>query len=88
MKSLVLFEDSENGATFFELEGDARRFHEVYINASAPEGEEAVHTSDEYVALQEELSDLMFTDEGELKLDELEEPTRDWTFFVRCGILA
>jgi hypothetical protein len=84
MKTLMLFEGSE-GASFFELAGDLSRFHDVYINAEVPEG--VVHTSDEYEALQEELTDIIFDETGEMKLDEIEAPTKDWDFFIRCGLI-
>jgi hypothetical protein len=84
MKTLMLYEGSE-GAGFYEFEGDMSRFHDVYINAELPE--ETPHTAEAYGALQEELTDILYTEDGEIKPEELEAPTKDWDFFVRCGIL-
>lgn len=84
MKTLMLFEGPE-GTAFFELEGDQSRFHDVYINADVPEGVE--HTSEQYEALQDALADVIFSEDGEIKIDEIEAPTKDWDFFIRTGFI-
>jgi hypothetical protein len=91
-KTLFLFED-EAGAHLFEIDGDHSRFHDVYINAEVPEGD--ARDEETYEALQQELCDLIYYDEdseggeaGELKPDEIEAPTKDWDFFVRCGFIG
>lgn len=84
MKTLMLFE-APDGSYFFETEGDQRRFQDVYINADVPENVQ--HTSEAYEQLQDDLADILLTEDGDYKLNELDEPTKDWDFFVRCGLI-
>lgn len=89
MKTLLLFLDND-GAHFFDLEGDFSRFHGVYINTCLPE--DSPHSEEEYAALQLELFELMFyaenhEQEGELKITECAIPTKDWTHYALCGLV-
>ncbi len=93
MKTLILFED-ENGAHFFEEEGDLTDLNDVYINTLVPE--ERGLTQEQYEALQARLSGIIYTEgddekeieEGDFSLDELEGPTKDWDHFIKCGFIA
>lgn len=75
MKTLVLFEEIPEKSFFFVLEGDYRYLNNIYINASGDK-EKA-----------EELNSLVYTNEGLVKVDELDEPTKDWDYFIKCGFL-
>jgi hypothetical protein len=89
MKTLFLFED-DSGAHFFELEGDQSGLNDVYLGADMPEG--LPHTDEQYGALQDALCLIVYGEpdeagevDGEFVFDEIEIPTKDWDFFVRCG---
>jgi hypothetical protein len=75
MKTLVAYNDFENMARFFELEGDYSRLDDTIINdVLSPEN------------LKEELYSLIYDDNGnEKKIEWLKQPTKDWDFFVSCG---
>lgn len=80
-KTLFLFDSFDEKAFFFELEGDHSRFHDVYIGGGVPKGVKAK----DYEKLGEDLSELVY-DDGALKVKKLAKPTKDWDFFVQCGI--
>lgn len=74
-KTLFLFELHPESLCLFELEGDHRRFDGVIISAVGDDKD-----------LQDELAALIYDgDTGEFKPTKLKEPTRDWTYFVKCG---
>lgn len=78
MKTLVLYDPCGDGTKpfFFELEGDQRRFADFYINADDDED------------LAEELTNILFDAEsGLLKVKKLNEPTKDWDFFITVGFV-
>lgn len=76
-KTLFLYDGcGEENRFFFELEGDFSEFNGVYINSVDDEKRQAA------------LSDLIFdADGGELSVDKLSVPTRDWTWFVTVGFV-
>lgn len=75
MKTLVLFEEVPVKSFFFVLEGDYRHLNNVYINAGHNEEKAA------------ELNALVYTSEGVVKVDELDEPIKDWDYFIKCGFI-
>ena len=80
MKTLVMFEMFGEGETFFfELEGDYSRFDGVLLNS---------YTDDvAVVILQQELSEIVFSDLGVVLVTKLDKPTKDWDVFVVCGLI-
>lgn len=74
-KTLIVFEEVPDDVKFFEAEGDLTQFDGVYVN-SVDYG-----TQDE----QDALNDLIFNEEGTYRFPELEKPTKDWDFCIRCG---
>lgn len=76
-KTLFLFDATDKQPALFELDGDYRRLDGVYIND--------IDSSDEHTA---ELSALVYHPEsGDFLPTKLAEPTRDWTYFVKCGFM-
>lgn len=76
MKTLMMFDVAySEKVVFFELIGDFTHLNDVYIEGSSSK------------KLQEELLDLVYDEEGVLKLEELEVPTKDWSIFIKCGYL-
>lgn len=74
-KTLFLFLEFEE-TFFFEVEGNFKKFNNVYIGS----------VSDDK-SLQQELNDLVYDENGGRKVKVLDEPTTDWTYFVKAGIL-
>lgn len=75
MKTLILFEMIPEDSFFFEASGDFRQLQDIYINCCDDKN------------LIKELTELVYTDDGEIKVEKLKEPTKDWDFFVKCGIV-
>lgn len=85
VKTLFLFEEMPEISTFFELEGDYTRFNDIYINATGPKGKAAQAA---YEKLTTELSTLVYDPEtGNKLIPTLDAPTKDWTHFVKCGMI-
>lgn len=79
IKTLFLFEDTGSDSSFFELEGDYRHLNNVYINAGDADDADK----------EDELDKLVYKRlTGRFMPDKLLEPTRDWTYFVKCGFIA
>jgi len=80
MKTLVMFEMFGEGETFFfELEGDYSRLNGVLLNS---------YTDDDAVAeLHQELFEIVFSDSGEVLVEKLDKPTKDWDVFVTWGLI-
>jgi len=87
-KTLFLFINYEGGEEhtfFFEREGDYSHLNNTCINAGEDGDKE-----DELLDLMGE--DLEFGDGSispgfALHIDKLKEPTKDWDYFVMCGIV-
>lgn len=76
MKTLFLYEEIPDNSFFFELEGDYRHLNGIYINQS---------TNTRAV---DELNEIVYDhDSGELLVEKLHAPTKDWTHFIRCGFI-
>lgn len=73
-ENTVLFElvGNSDSSFFFELEGDYSHLNKKYVN-SDPWSE------------TKELNDLVYDEKGNYKVETLEQPTKDWDVFVRCG---
>ena len=86
---MFLYDNFDEKAFFFELEGDHRKFHNVFINAGSPKGLKASKKDvAAYNKTCDELQALVYEeDTGVIKVVQLEEPTRDWTYFVHCGFV-
>jgi hypothetical protein len=83
MKTCFCYSDFEDLPTFFVLDGDYRHLNGTLINATAPEG-----TPEEtYEKRQEELSDLLYDDEGNYLVAALTEPPKDYDHFVKVGFV-
>lgn len=76
MKTLVLFEllGSDGESFFFESEGDLREFNKLYING-------------DHWSKAQKLNDFVYDEDGNLKVEKLNEPTKDWDHFVKCGFI-
>jgi hypothetical protein len=77
-KTLFLFDTFDSESFFFELFGNYSHLHGVYLNGDATESQ------------TDELNDLLYVPEtGEDKkgIVKLQQPTRDWTHFVKCGFI-
>lgn len=76
MKTLFLFIKDYNTeeSFFFTLEGDYSRLNNVFIDC--------------FVLTEKwrELENIVFNEDNTIKVDKLEQPTKDWDFFVKCGI--
>lgn len=69
--TLMLFDScGEEPPRFYALDGDYRHLHNVYSFCDLDEAGEA--KAEEMLALIE-------------KAHRLDEPTRDWTYFICCG---
>lgn len=75
VKTLVLFEEIPESTNFMVFEGDYSHLAGVYINSGALPDEE------------EELSALVYDDNGRFKIPLIEAPTKDWDYFIKCGLL-
>jgi len=83
-KTLFLYENGHESAFFFELEGNYSRLNDVYINGCPFEGQD----ENEYEKLCDGLNNLVsLPDEPYWKVTKLDTPTKDWTYFVKCGFL-
>lgn len=78
-KTLFLFDVVPEDSFFFELEGDHSGFEGIYINA--------IQRGSDLDA--DDLNDLVYDESGLYRKEivRLEQPTKDWDFFVRCGIM-
>lgn len=90
MKTLILWQSevlSGDGLSpkFFVLEGDYRKFDGIYINTYT--GDMDKDNQKKYDRLQNQLTDLMYTEDGQYKQQFVSEPTKDWDFFIHCGFL-
>lgn len=83
MKTLALYIQTSGPPVFLNLPGDYSRFHRVFINGE-PEDPTKIDAYDE---LSDELYRLVYNDRGAIRLPMLIEPTRDWDFFIICGII-
>jgi hypothetical protein len=79
MKTLFNFIISGPGGVrsfFFELDGDYRHLGDVYINRFEDDDK------------QDELDSIVYFPKSyEVKVNKLEEPTKDWDYFVKCGLV-
>lgn len=73
MKTLVQFIISGEDEFFFELSGDRRVLDNVYINTNSKHSDK--------------LNEIVYDEEGNIKVQKLKQPTKDWDFFVTCGII-
>lgn len=80
MKTCVCWDTcGERKPLFFELEGDKTRFDSIYINSAGDEAHEA---------LVKELTEIVFDENGNEKIDlYIMPPSRDYDYFITCGIL-
>lgn len=77
MKHTLLLYQGFSGVYFFKVEGDLSKFHGTFIGSE--------YDDKDKLKLEQELNDLIYTEEGEFKLTKLDEPTKDWTWFAHCG---
>lgn len=71
--TLILFEHID-GSKFFKVEDNLSRYHDIYIGQEDDPKEI-------------ELSDIIYNDDGDFKLKEIDNPTKDYTWFIKCGSL-
>jgi ferritin len=81
IKTLMLFEEHPERILFFELQGDYQHLNGVYINDKSSS-----------IDRQSELYAVVYkserqVDESVYNLQELTIPTKDWTYFVKCGVI-
>lgn len=76
MKTLMLFDEGYGDIFFFEFDRDLSHLNNAYINS--------VNTPE---ALENELQELVYDEGGRVQLPKLDQPTRDWDVFIRCGML-
>lgn len=69
--TLVLYEAYEK-TLFFKVNQDLSHLNEVYIGQNGDD-------------LEDELNTLIYTSDGNFKLTEIKKPTKDWTWFIKCG---
>jgi hypothetical protein len=74
MKTLFLFEEYED-LFFFQMCGSFKHLDGTYLNSTGDEDK------------QQELQALVYDDDGNRKIESLVAPTKDWDYFVRCGIV-
>ena len=88
-KTLFLFEQPpDQDSFFFEREGDYSRFNDIYVNTVPPK---AKAERARVEALQKELNDFIFDAKGQFLVtdaEKLAEPSKDWTWFVKCGFVG
>ena len=73
MKTLFLFDQGGGRPVFLEADGDYSHLEGVYINdVGDPD-------------LEQELKDLVYTENGSIKLKIHYQPTKDWDCFVLIG---
>ncbi len=78
-KTLFMFNTFTDEVFFFEMPGGEKEWshlQNVYLNSS--------EHSDEVL---DALNDLVYGDEGKIKVKKLFEPTKDWDYFVTCGFV-
>ena len=75
-KTLFLFEMIPDESFFFELEGDHSHLNGAYINSNGCSEVDS-----------DELNDIVFDEQGGIRVVQLTEPSKDWTHFVKCGFL-
>jgi len=93
-KTLFLFQEAYFVPKFFELEGDYSHLHRTYINGCHPDEDKLalddpklVQLQEEYAGLCDELNELVYTEDGKLKVTFLDKPTKDWDHYVECGFI-
>lgn len=95
-KTLIAYNTFSNRVKFFDVDGDYRHLADLNVGASAPGTDELDRASDKcrqlqaaYDKLSEELTKLLFNEDGTYRADRpiLKEPTKDWDYFIQCGIL-
>ena len=69
--TLILYEGHEK-TSLFVVNKDLSYLTNVYIGEYGNE-------------LEQELNDLIYDENGSLKLKPIDEPTKDWTWFIKCG---
>lgn len=77
MITLVLFEQTGAKSIFFEVSKDWSKFNNVYISST------------KNVSLENELVEILYDDdtlEFRKCFKPLDEPTKTWDVFIRCGI--
>lgn len=85
MKTLMLFQviGGIPKPQFLELSGDYSKFNNIFINEyiDNSEGAELAYK------LQQELTDLIYDESGNYKVQFMNTPTKDWDVFVVCGFI-
>jgi len=76
MKTLFLYETTSMLGKFFELEGNYSHLNKVLVNPYKYEQKKI-----------DELSNIIFDDNGNYKVTFLDKPTKDWDHFVQTGFL-
>lgn len=61
---------------FFTLPGNYRHLNNIYINSA-----------DSEEGAQKELLRIVYNDRGVKMIKQLDSPTKDWTYFIKCGEL-
>lgn len=69
--TLILYEAYEK-TYFFKVEKDLSHLNGIYLGENN-------------TAQENELSELIYSDSGDFNLKEIKEPTKDWTWFIKCG---
>lgn len=69
--TLILYESIEK-VLLFKVDKDLSHLNGIYIGQDGSD-------------IENELNHLIYTNDGDLKLTELKEPTKDWTWFIKCG---
>lgn len=96
-KTLFLFQENEFEPKWFELEGDYSHLHKVYINDSYDGPSYPQISADEHAAeiakferKQDELINLLYEADAyeKLKVTLIDKPTKDWDYFVECGLMS
>lgn len=81
-KTLFLFIDYTGDTFFFEKEGDYSYLSDTYINAG-----DDLKKEDEFGEILWGKDYGIMLKELEFIIDKLEKPTKDWDFFIMCGIV-
>lgn len=76
MKTQFCFSNFEDPPVFFQLDGDYSHLDNVFTNDLSGDR-----------LKEDELSELLWNEDGSWKVERFVIPTKEWDYFVRVGVL-